>query len=238
MAIIDEKLNGGDTIGDFGTKYNNALDELDGVDIGPNPNTFLQVNGAGTGWNHVAGVVATPAGPDMAIQYNNGGVMAGVSTMAISMVGVQHMEVQRLEVLTPPTPNDDSTNLPMLTWVAGAANFREIVDSAWTDLTPLLVNGFVAGSITPEYRKNKLGRVEFRGRIRVNTGTFGVTMFTMPAGVRPGVNREYLIQAALPAAVGSTTMLFNTTGTVVHFAPTLAANDQIDLSAITYPIDN
>jgi hypothetical protein len=69
-------------------------------------------------------------------------------------------------------------------------NQSATVDSGWTGVTNLS-NGFVAGSVTPGYRKLN-GVVHMRGNM--HQGTAASVAFTLPEGFRPDYDTVVLTQ--------------------------------------------
>lgn len=59
------------------------------------------------------------------------------------------------------------------------------VQEAW--ITPTLLNGWVAVNGTPQFMKDSLGFVHFRGGLN-GANSAGLTAFTMPTGYRPSTD--------------------------------------------------
>jgi hypothetical protein len=109
----------------------------------------------------------------------------------------------------------------------------------WPWFAPALVNGWTedfAGTI--RFRQDIVRRVELRGRLRGGTQADGTTLFTLPAGYRPGTLRIFPETATnniagfpqAPARIN-----IDTTGIVNIFGLAgLAANSWVTVEAAFY----
>lgn len=80
--------------------------------------------------------------------------------------------------------------------VLTAAQMNQIgKDSDWITISSFS-NSWVAGSVTPAYRKVG-NRVQLRGRI--TSGTANTTAFTLPATYRPATNQSLVSVSNTPA---------------------------------------
>jgi len=111
--------------------------------------------------------------------------------------------------------------------VLTAAQMNQIgKDSDWITISSFS-NSWVAGSVTPAYRKVG-NRVQLRGRITNGTGT-STTAFTLPAGYRPTT-----VQTQPTATASSFNYVqIDTSGNV---APTTSGSP-VSLDALSFYID-
>lgn len=70
-----------------------------------------------------------------------------------------------------------------------------IVQTPWANLT--LINGWVAGSVTPQYFKDNFGCVHLRGSIN-GAGNSNVVFANLPAGNRPATTFRKLVNYSSP----------------------------------------
>jgi hypothetical protein len=117
-----------------------------------------------------------------------------------------------------------------------ALRIEELINfEAWRNFSDLgFSNGYGAGSPAPQYRKNGLGMVMFRGRL--SGGTDDDTAATLPVGYRPGVEMNvYLRPTAATEAYDSNPSILQigANGVITRkFGQSMSGNNGLDLSGI------
>lgn len=104
-----------------------------------------------------------------------------------------------------------------------------VAQEAW--IAPTLVNSFVNFGTpysTAGYMKDSLGFVHLRGMVK--TGASGATIFTLPAGYRPGINTAHYFAGVCQS--GHADLVVADTGTVTGYGTGVPI--YVSLSGVTF----
>ena len=108
----------------------------------------------------------------------------------------------------------------------------EVAMGAWTNLT--LHSDWSAGSLTPQYRVDGIGRVYLRGNA-VSAGGSTATLGTLPGGVRPLSNSPYFAIRALVSSAETVQLVnIDSTGVITFQASSFGLADVWNVDGITF----